>query len=294
MRATLFLITLFLLNMFILTAQVTGKIDNKEVGLSFVIPVGWVAQESGEAVILSSQTESGFMLMIEHTSTSIEQIKTDGDVGVSEEGFQLQRSGEYESIGTNGVGAEFTGAIQGEAAKGYVVGLLNPYGSGLTILSMAESSTYSKKYKDLAITFAKSVKFSKPVVPPIANEWKTALKDTKLTYLSSYNSGGGSGGMSAREEIHLCAAGYFKYSSDSSVSMNVDGASGSSSGKNDGAGKWEITGDGSGGVALKLTFENGEVKTYRLSAEGTKTFLNGKRYFKTGFQDEAQHRPSCP
>ncbi|MBK7871842.1 MAG: hypothetical protein IPJ74_14765 [Saprospiraceae bacterium] len=278
------------------SAQISGKIDNPYVGISFTIPEGWFGQESGDALLLASNTEVGLMIMMGHDYNSLEQIKKEADAGLNEDGISLQKSGNYENISNNGVGAEFSGYLQGAAAKAFIASLVNPYGQGITVMSITTSEAYTPRHKELALALAKSVKFSKPVVAPIVNEWKEALKNTKLTYLSSYNSSssGGYGGMSSQEEIHLCAAGYFKYNSNSSVTIDTGGASGYSAGKDDGAGTWEVTGNASGGAALKLKFNNGEVRSYNLSFEDNKTFLNGKRYFKTGFQDDPQYRPDCP
>ncbi|MDX1942816.1 MAG: hypothetical protein SFU99_19790 [Saprospiraceae bacterium] len=290
------LIFILLLYTITVSAQISGKIDNKYVGISFIIPEGWFGQESGDALLLASNTEVGLMAMTEHDYNNLEQIKKEADAGLNEEGVSLQRSGDYENIGNNGVGAEFSGYLQGASAKAFIISLVNPYGQGISVMFITTSEMYSPKHRELALALAKSVKFSKPVVAPVVNEWKEALKNTKLTYLSSYNSSssGGYGGMSSQEEIHLCAAGYFKYNSNSSITIDTGGASGYSAGKDDGAGTWEVTGNASGGAALKLKFNNGEVRSYNLSFEDNKTFLNGKRYFKTGFQDDPQYRPDCP
>ena len=296
MKSNILVTLLLLVCVTTIMAQVSGKIDNKYAGISFTIPEGWFGQVSENVLVLGSNTEAGLMLVMEHDYTSEQQLKQEADKGINEEGFYLSRTSAYEKIGTNGVGAEFAGSVQGSSAKAYLVSLINSYGTGLTIMAMTTTEMYSSRYKELALGFAKSIIFSKPVIPPIVNEWQEGLKNTKLTYRSSYNSGGygdSYGGMSEREEIHLCAAGYFKYSSSSSLTIDTGGASGYSAGKDGGAGKWEVTGDGSGGAALKLRFDNGNIRTYTLSFEDGKTFLNGKRYFRTGVQDDPQYRPDC-
>ncbi len=296
MKTNASFIALLLMSFVSASAQVSGKIDNPYAGVSFTIPDGWLGQVSENVLVLGSNTETGLMLVMEHAYSTVQQLKEEADKGLNEEGFFLSRTGAYENIGTNGVGAIFEGSIQGSPAKAYIASLVNPYGSGLTIMAMTTADVYSARYRELALGFAKSVKFSKAVIPPVVNEWRESLKNVKLTYLSSYNSvGNGSyGGINDQEEIHLCAAGYFKYSSNSSVTIDTGGASGYSAGNGTGTGKWEVTGDGSGGAALKLIFDNGDIRTYTLSNEDGKTFLNGKRYFKTGMQDDPQYRPDCP
>ncbi len=290
-----YIITLLLLAIMIGSAsaqQLTGLIDLKDLGVQFTIPNGWFGQEAEAALVLGSNTEVGLILMMQHEYSTIAEIKAEADAGLVEDGIMLQRSGNYETIGTNGIGAEFSGRIQGAQAKAYIASLVNPHGAGITIMSMTESDKFSARYRELAHLIAKSVKFSKPVVPPVVNEWKEALQDTRLSYLSSYSSGS-SGGSSSSVYIHLCRAGYFKYSSSSSLSIDTGGAFGYSGGSGQGNGRWDVLSDGQGGAMLVLYFEDGSTNEYRLSFQDGKTFLNGNRYFKTG-KNDPNYPADCP
>lgn len=116
--------------------------------------------------------------------------------------------------------------------------------------------------------------------------------------MDSYSSSGPSydgystgGGYSSETQIHLCAQGYFKFKSSSSVSIATGGAFGSSSGNKKGDGSWEITGNAQGQAVLKLNFNNGQVHEYILTYEDNKTFLNGERYFFTYGNDNPEYRP---
>lgn len=295
MKTKHFLLWLLICSLQITYAQVSGTIDNKYAGIKFTIPNGWFGQESGDALILGSNTEAGLMILIGHEYDSIEKLKKEADIGLSDDGMSLARSGDFESFGNNGIGAEFSGYLQGTPAKAFLLSLVNPYGQGLTIMAMTTTEMYSARYRELAADLAKSVKFYKPETPPIVDEWRQALKNTRLTYRYTYSSNtyDSYGGTSEKEEIHLCAAGYFKYYSNSSMSIDTGGASAFSKGNDAGEGTWEVTGDGAGGAALKLKFHNGEVYTYRLAYEEGKTFLNGKRFFRTGMDDPNGYTPDC-
>lgn len=115
---------------------------------------------------------------------------------------------------------------------------------------------------------------------PLAQQWLQRLRGKKLTMLSSYNSGGGSGGMSSKTEIYLRADGSFQARSESSVAIYVPGANGGSSGVQQAAGSWRIyVKDGQ--ALLEMKYEKGQTETNSLQANGEQTFINGKRWFVT-------------
>ena len=115
---------------------------------------------------------------------------------------------------------------------------------------------------------------------PLAQQWLQRLRGKKLTMLSSYNSGGGAGGMSSKTEIYLHANSTFQARSESSVSIYVPGANGGSSGAQKAAGTWRIyTKDNQ--AILEMKYENGLIETNALQANGEQTFINGKRWFVT-------------
>ncbi|MFN7927593.1 MAG: hypothetical protein U0Y68_06550 [Blastocatellia bacterium] len=115
---------------------------------------------------------------------------------------------------------------------------------------------------------------------PLAQQWLQRLRGKKLTMLSSYNSGGGGGGMSSKTEIYLNADGSFLGRSESSVSVYVPGANGGSSGMQKAVGTWRIYAK-DGQALLEIKYENGQIETNALQANGEQTFINGKRWFVT-------------
>ena len=146
----------------------------------------------------------------------------------------------------------------------------------------------------------------RPAPPPVAknsgpgsSEWDTRLRGARLTFLTSYHSGGSGGqyvGGSETHKIDLCAEGHF-YSRGSSVvggSSSGGGVVGSSGGSSNGQGQWSVV-SVSGNNVLRLQSNSGGATDYTLQFADGKTTLNGERYFRTFAGDtDPDHRPTCP
>jgi hypothetical protein len=115
---------------------------------------------------------------------------------------------------------------------------------------------------------------------PLAQQWQQRLRGKKLTFLSSYNSGGGGGGMSSKTEVWLNSDGTFRVYSESSVSIYVPGANGSSGGTRQVRGTWRIYVQ-AGRPMLEKRYENGQIETSALEDRNGQTFINGRRWFVT-------------
>ena len=265
----------------VLAAQKTGLVEYKELGLAFTIPQGWVGQETDEGFLMGHNTEPGFILLLPHEYNSLATLRQEAAQGIEDEGVSLKLSGKLDSVGKNGVGGTFTGTLQGQKAKAYIAGLINPHGQGLSIMAAVDSAKYADKHKQLALAVAKSVRFSKPEAPAAAQQWKNELMNKRLYYIySSSSRTGGYTGMSETEEIWLCAAGYFHYKSSSHNSFDSGGAFGHSSGNEKGAGTWNVVLNNNGGPMLQLTFQNGQVKNYDINGvQKGKLNLGGYKYF---------------
>jgi hypothetical protein len=113
----------------------------------------------------------------------------------------------------------------------------------------------------------------------LAKAWRQRLTGKKLTIMSSYSSGS-SGGYNSRYDLYLNRDGRFLHQGSSSVSIYVEGATGSSGGREESAGKWRIFARGRQPM-LELIPENGKPTQYQLATQDGKTFLNGTRVFVT-------------
>lgn len=279
-----------------------GEVGDPYWGLKFSPPQGWVDQKAEQGFLLGCETKKGFILILPHEHGSLNELRAAAKEGLADEnGTMLQVDGEIKSFGENGVAANFRGTVEWQKAKAYAIGLLSPFGGGATILTAVTEADFSEEYIGFTESLAKSMKFSKPEIPPVTEEWKQRLAGARLTYLWSYYSGGSSGsyaGGSQKTTIDLCQQGYFNFSDNNELA--VDGgfgsgynASGYGGGSDRGNGRWEITARGQQPI-LKLKFHDGRVFEYVLSIQDGKTYLDDKRYFRTYSGDPVEeHRPQC-
>ncbi|MEQ9438621.1 MAG: hypothetical protein RIG62_06215 [Cyclobacteriaceae bacterium] len=289
---TTFLFLLFTID--ISVAQVSGPVSLPQLGVEFTIPEGWVGQETEAGYVLGSYTQPGFVLLTTHSYTTLGQLEVEAKKGIVEQnGTQLQLLGSLEKLNANGIAGSYHGTLEGQPAQAYVIGLLNPHGSGVTIITATTQDQYSEQYPKLARTLAESFVFSPAKVLPIVNEWKQLLQNTRLTYMDSYYSSGPSsdgystgGGYSSEIVISLCDKGHFFYSSNGQMSVDTGGAFANSHNNDGGQGNWKVTGYGTQGAMLQLNFVNGEVYEYKLAYEDQKTYLNGQRYFRTDVNEK--------
>jgi len=110
---------------------------------------------------------------------------------------------------------------------------------------------------------------------PAAQQWAELLSGRHLVSMSGYTSGGSSGGMSSRTDLKLYANGYFEYQSSSSVSMYVEGMTGSSADQQSEEGTWQVISSG-GQVLLELTTQSARFQD-ALERSGNEIILGGTR-----------------
>jgi hypothetical protein len=285
------------------TPQNPNEIVDKEFGVRFTPPKGWIAQKNEAGYLLGSHTEKGVIVMTGNEYSSLEQMRAEARQGlVDENGTNLQLAGEIVAIGEKMLGAPYQGMVEWQPAKAYAVGLLSPLGGGVSIIAMVETASYSETYADYVKAIAKSMQFFKPELPPVAGQWQRELSGSKLTYLWSYSSRGYTDGSyaggSQQIEIHLCPQGFFKYTDKSHTSIDGGYSSGYNasafgSGKDQGQGTWEVAAR-AGIPLLVLKFHDGRVNEYKIAYEDKKLYLNGNRYFWTSGSTGAGYEgPDC-
>lgn len=288
------LVTGFLL-IFIISSftQETGKKDFPELGISFTIPKGYYGQLSEDVYIIGSESFRGFIVLSTMEENDLDELRREVKNGIKE-GFHtsMNLQGNIDEISANSIGAQLIGTLQGQRAAAYIIGLVNKTGVyGITIFAATEEQAWSPEVKALALEIASSVVFSKVSEPALDEAWERSFANVRLTYMSSY-SGGSSGGSSAKSTIDLCANKNFTYSSSSSLSIDVGGAFGSSSGSDRGNGKWKVINRQQQPV-LVLNFTDGRIWEYNLEFRDQKYYLNGTRYFYTTRADGPDFAPNC-
>ena len=114
---------------------------------------------------------------------------------------------------------------------------------------------------------------------PMVAEWIAFLSGKKLTTMSSYSSGS-AGGYSARTDVYLCSDRSYAVRDESSVSVDVGGAFGSSGGIGASEGNWYVITNGQV-VGLVLEDAAGQALEVRMDYQGQQTFANGERVYVT-------------
>jgi hypothetical protein len=281
--------------------QQTGVVTYDQLGVSFTIPEGWVGQETGSIYVMGSNEIPGLIILIPHDQPySLNDLRTEALKGMDLGGGTVLRPvSEITMNGEDLVMGLFEGTIEYSRAKAFIVGKINPYGNGITVVSTTTPELYKEDiYDKLAMTVAQEVKFSEVQGSASAsdsqgtalNDWKYQLGGTRLTFMESYNSGGvDGGGYNMSTEIHLCQEGFFKYYDQSFMSAGGFNRTAVSSQQTRGHGTWNIATDNL--PQLILSFHDGSVKYYDLEwREDTKLFMNGYRYFRTW---EGEYAPDC-
>ncbi|MEM7316599.1 MAG: hypothetical protein AAF497_25995, partial [Planctomycetota bacterium] len=271
----------------------TGRVDYPYLGIQFDIPDGWQGEQSGEYFMMGSHTDVGLLVMALNPAKSPEDLKVQADGGIVDEGTLLTRSGNFDQVGDAGLGAEFKGYFNGQKAKAYIIGMVSPFGDGVTIGAITSEAQYGPKMQQLARTLADSVAFAIPKESQKTKEWDSWFRGKRLTYMySSYDSGStytdASGyvsssysGGSSTTKIELCPNNRFSYASSSEYSFDAEGGFGNSSSSGDGTGRWELVTVDEELTQLVLHYDDGNEGTYDLTYKDEKTQLNGSRYFVT-------------
>ena len=305
-RFSILIITVLSFSIFINTviAQENGKVDYPQLGLSFEIPESWVGQEGDGLYFIAHNSIPGMIIIIPHSSPmSIDEMiaESSGELEFSE-GTIFKPLSDLSKLDEYSIGGEFEGSFDFSPAKAFIIGMANPKGNGITIISVTSNEAYKPElYKGLAMDVKSSVVFTEVETINTSSEptsasgtlkdWNYQLGDTKLTYMDSYYSGGeNGGGYNMKEEIHLCKAGYFLYFDQNFVAVGGSNVSGYSAGNSQGHGNWKIL-DRGGTFVLALSFNDGAIKEYNLEwGEEYKLFLNGYRYYRTW---EGDYAPDC-
>ena len=275
-------------------AQLSGAVNYEHLGISLQLPPGWQGQEMEEGILLGSNEMAGFIIVSTHSYTQTGTLRNEMSQDMPPaDGTQDSLVGEVEPLGSNGYFTRFAGTFQYEPAKACIAASVNPKGGlGVMVTAITSSTAYSDAHEQIVKDLLASVRYSAVKESSEVGEWRSYFQNVRLTYMDSYysSSGGMGGGYSTEIKIDLCAAGFFNYYSADDMSVGGDYSSAYSSGRDQGAGTWQVTGTADGGSMLVLRFYNDEVYEYRLTYEDEKVHLNGNRYFVTS---EGEYAPNC-
>ncbi len=190
------------------------------------------------------------------------------------------------------MGAEFSGYVEGQKAKAFLIGAINPFGRSVTVAVLTSQDEYSEEHKQLAFEIVNSLAFAVPKESAITADWRQALKGKRLAYrYSSYDSGSGYydstgsvygsySSISQTTNIDLCSDNTFTYYSSSLSSFDSVGGFGGGGSRNGSNGEWVVSTIGNGESMLTLKFYDGTKQEYDLSRENGKTYLDETRYLR--------------
>ncbi len=126
-------------------AAQTGRIDYPYLGIQFVVPQGWQGQEDGESFLMGSMSDPGILAVLLNEARSPADLRLEADKGIIDESIQLSRSSDFEQVGIEGLGAEFSGYVEGQKAKAFLIGAINPFGKSVTIAALTSDDQSSEK-----------------------------------------------------------------------------------------------------------------------------------------------------
>lgn len=260
-------------------AQTPGggnRVSDPEMGISFIMPIGWNGQKQGEAIYVTSTNHKGFILIQRHSYNSLQEMANEAGQGIVDEagGTRLMPVSEFQAFGTNGMAVEFSGVAQGRQARSFAVGLLSPQGGGVTIMAAVEAAGYTQDYPGFVRSIAGSLAFI--AARPAAGNQPSGPSDNNLMkYFAGeyyyYSSGSTiSGGAGTERKVTLCPDGLYRDSSEFSASGSDWGAANAQSG----AARWSIQGDTTQGVIV-VTYANGQSKrfSYRVVSKDEQTIM---------------------
>ena len=263
----------------------------------FAAPEGWQIRRDGADFVLVSNVHPGIILVWQHTLSSLAELKAEAAQGIVEptENTRMLPVAPPAAHGAAGVAVEWSGVYEGERAKAYAIGVMSgqPGGGGVVIVAGTSEEKYNDTYPGFARHIAQSLQFSKIEQPDTTTWWRNKLSGRCLSYLSSsYSSGSSVGGygtyssFSDRAHIGLLADGRFAARSSSQASGDTGGAFGSLSSRSGWQqGTWSIEQQGAAAKLVLRYQAGGRVEAYTLASSGSRTLLNGRRWFVVGLQE---------
>ena len=280
------------------------RVDSSSVGVSFVIPQGWVGRFGQDGnphlMVLSSNSIEGVGIAVVESGTTATQVyaslNESPDLG---NGVVLRPTGPPTTRGSR-----MAARYQSDAYVGFALALLGPTQNSV-IFFFAGPPANQKAYLSLLGDLGESTSFLQPApamaqAPPqlqpppqprassgLDPAWAKRLAGQDLYYFSSYSSGYGGGGMSSQRVLRLCADGSFTQSGSSLVTMTVPGASGASGGRRGDRGRWSLESPTPTTALLVLALEGGQVVRWKVQYEDNnynnntgKIFLNGTHWMR--------------
>jgi len=250
-------------------------LKSTEYGVSFLLPAGWsgIYPNNSDFFVMKSQAFEGYIFVATDEMTLIEArqiMNTSVELG---NGIVFQPKGKVQTNGSQ-LEAEYKVAGSQNPLSGIIKTVIGKYGWGISFIA-ASTPKNINKLKNVLSKIETSLKLTDPkqgkpsVQSGSSNSWFEHLNNRKLSHFYTAS------GYTEEDYIWLCGNGYF-YKSFNSGGFG-GGASGAFQSKN--GGRWSVSGNMQQGTLL-LSYNDGSTARYSLTHQGTKLFLDGKRYFR--------------
>lgn len=240
---------------------------------NFQLPVGWThTLPENSNILITHPSYKAQISLVPHNFSSLKEIR-ENTLDIQDAASNTALTATVRDYGNRGLFISYAGLAQGQNVVIETIAMISPYGGGISVVSAALASDYSREVGDALKSITNSVQFLKTVDPPIVQQWKQRLANKQLLYLYTSN------GLSDKTAIDLCPNGRFYYNSDGSYTSGGY-AQFSYAGNDSNSGSWKIIASNTTPV-LVLFFQGGEVIQYPITARqaGNEVNLKGKRYF---------------
>jgi hypothetical protein len=264
----------------------SAAVTDPGMNISFTPPQGWKGSKQQDVYLLGSDRYKGFIVVMTHSYSSLDQMNAEAQEGIIDEGngIQLLPASGFNRFGTNGLSAEFSGIVQGKEAKAFAIGLISPHGGGgVTIMAAVESGSYTSVYPQFVQSLASSLTFLKPQAGTAAPQGDASLMKYFAGKYYSYSSGTTlSGSAGTERQVMLCPDGLFSDSSEFSAS-GQGGANWGGARSAGGAARWSIRGDKTRGI-ITIIRPNGRAEdiSYQVTGEEGVILFNGIKFAYAG------------
>ncbi len=241
-------------------------------GFGFSVPAGWKVHQEAAGALLGHDTIAGLIMVLPHSAGSLVQMREQMLQGLVEQGVELTVVGQLDQVLKNALGGACEGSVDGQQAKGRVLGIVSPSGGGAYVIAVSTPEAYRKELALAADQIVKGMQFPKvdasDLVRALAGTWATMTTNTET-------------------RVTLAANGQFSLYSESSYGGSFSDSGGGNAGgwgtagNREFRGRWTIRGTRQKGI-ITLAYESGERADvqYGVHMEKGETYWN--EYFFDG------------
>jgi len=145
----------------------TTRFTDREAGISFEVPYGWLAHPIKGGYMIQSEAYDGYVMILPHYFSTLKVLKASYENGLSDSahGIKLTRSTAFEHVKGRGVKAYFEGIFAWRKSKCCMISLMSPFyyeggTGGANIISGNTNQQDFRYFCKIAQEVAKSVKFN--------------------------------------------------------------------------------------------------------------------------------------